>query len=102
MGREKSADSLILIDMAWAILEAIQLVYVRAGGYHRFKQHDAPYRWFSSRYGHECCGLDALNPNIDARLDHDAGQRAAIFEAADRESLRSILQSWPVSRPAHA
>jgi hypothetical protein len=75
------------------------------------KKHDARYRWCVERAGRQCWELDALSPTIlretvaaaiVGRLDLDAWHRADTTEAAERESLRSILDAWPgISRQAH-
>ena len=68
------------------------------------KKRDPRYRWYRDRYGHRCWELDALNPvvlrdrvadAIDARLDHAAWDRAEVVERAERDSLTSILATWP-------
>ena len=68
------------------------------------KKRDPRYRWYLDRYGHRCWELDALNPvvlrdrvsqAIDDRLDHDAWDRAEVVERAERDSLTSILATWP-------
>lgn len=74
------------------------------------KRGDSRYRWFRDGFGTRCWELDALSPvilrdrlkaAIVARLDLDAWHRADIAEAAERESLLSILSTWPgISRQA--
>jgi hypothetical protein len=74
------------------------------------KRHDPRYRWYVNHYGPRCWELDALSPVVlrerveDAiviRLDHEAWLRAAATEAAERDSLTSILSTWPgISRQA--
>ena len=68
------------------------------------KQRDPRFRWYRNRYGPRCWELDALNPvvlrdrvrdAIDDRLDHDAWNRAEMVERAERDSLASILATWP-------
>lgn len=68
------------------------------------KKGDTRYRWFVEQYGPTCWELDALNPAIlrerlgDAirgRLDWEAWERANVAEAAERESLLTILNAWP-------
>jgi hypothetical protein len=76
------------------------------------KKGDSRYPWFM-RYvngDHRCWELDALNPvilrhrveqAIRARLDLDAWRRADVVEAAEKESLTTILNAWPgISRQA--
>ena len=72
---------------------------------------DPRFEWFVARYGRRCWELDALNPTIlrDAVesaiatwLDGHAWLRAGVAEEAERESLITILDSWPgISRQAH-
>jgi hypothetical protein len=68
------------------------------------KRRDPRYRWFRDRYGSRCWELDALSPvvlrdrveqAIVDRLDEGAWNRAEVAEAAERESLTSILNAWP-------
>lgn len=71
---------------------------------------DPRYDWFVNRYGQRCWELDALSPVtlraaldafIRARLDPAAWRRAATTEAAEIESLSTILNAWPgISRQA--
>jgi hypothetical protein len=65
---------------------------------------DPRYRWYVSNYGPDCWELDALSPvilrdrleqAIVDRLDLDAWERADVVEKAERESLTSILSTWP-------
>jgi hypothetical protein len=67
------------------------------------KHRDPRYRWYRERYGTRCWELDALSPvilrdrvaqAIEDRLDHEAWERAAIAEKAERESLTNILNTW--------
>ncbi len=74
------------------------------------KTNDPRYRWFVNGYGPTCWELDALSPvilrerveqAILARLDVAAWQRAGVSEAAECESLSTILDAWPgISRQA--
>jgi hypothetical protein len=68
------------------------------------KRHDPRYRWFRDHYGSRCWELDALSPvvlrhrveeAITDHLDEEAWNRAEVAEAAERESLTSILNAWP-------
>lgn len=67
------------------------------------KAKDPRYKWFVERYGRQCWELDALSPVIlreridDAilsRLDVDAWNHAISIEAAERESMSGILNTW--------
>ncbi|MFB3855008.1 MAG: hypothetical protein ACE148_14455 [Vicinamibacterales bacterium] len=68
------------------------------------KRGDPRYRWFVERYGTTCWELDAMSPvdlrervedAIVRRLDRDAWRRAEVTEAAEIESISSILSRWP-------
>jgi hypothetical protein len=68
------------------------------------KRKDPRYDWYVRRYGRHCWELDALSPvhlrqrveeAIVSRIDLDAWGRAEAVEAAERESLITILGSWP-------
>jgi hypothetical protein len=67
------------------------------------KKKDTRYRWFVSNYGNRCWELDAMDPNdlranienaIMARIEPKAWKRCATVNAAEQESLRTILQKW--------
>jgi hypothetical protein len=74
------------------------------------KRGDPRYGWFRAHYGGTCWELDALSPpllrlrveaSIVYQLDLAAWSRAEITEAAECESLASILDAWPgISRQA--
>jgi hypothetical protein len=68
------------------------------------KRGDPRYRWYVDGYGSRCWELDALSPvvlrqrveqEILERLDITAWARAEVVERAERESLSSILSTWP-------
>jgi hypothetical protein len=68
------------------------------------KRRDPRFAWYVRRYGRRCWELDALNPvvlrgeveaAIRVRLDLSAWRRAERTEAAERESLVTILNGWP-------
>jgi len=73
------------------------------------KSKDPRYKWFRRRYGRRCWELDALSPvtlrkRIEAEilsvLDMEAWNHAVSVEAAETESMASILNAWPsISRP---
>jgi hypothetical protein len=67
------------------------------------KKKDPRYKWFIRNYGHHCWELDALDPNdlralvenaIKANIEPIAWKRCAVVERAERESLRTVLDSW--------
>ncbi|NCQ35291.1 hypothetical protein GW813_09540 [bacterium] len=67
------------------------------------KSKDPRYKWFVDRYGNHCWELDALSPVILRQrvddeifdlLDVDTWNRAIEVEAAERESMQSILGTW--------
>lgn len=68
------------------------------------KAKDPRFGWYRIRYGLRCWELDALSPvilrdrveqAIVDRLDLDAWKRAEVAETAERDSLTSILNTWP-------
>lgn len=68
------------------------------------KRQDPRWAWYVKTYGPKCWELDALSPvvlrqrvenAIVSRLDLEAWQRAEVTEAAERESLMTILSTWP-------
>ncbi len=74
------------------------------------KVNDKRYAWFVENYGHRCWEVDALSPvvlrervgeAIACMLDIGAWDRATEVEAAEKESMRSILGVWKsISMPA--
>jgi hypothetical protein len=67
------------------------------------KRGDTRYPWFVRNYGDRCWELDALDPNdlralveqaIQAEIEPTAWKRCADVEKAERESLRTVLDSW--------
>jgi hypothetical protein len=67
------------------------------------KKGDPRYGWFVENYGDRCCELDALDPNdlratvdeaIRAEIEPNAWERCEIVEKAERESPRTVLDSW--------
>lgn len=94
---------------------ALTPAHVKAGDLPSFaadeKRRDPRYAWYVRNYGRRCWELDALSPvilrreveeAITRRIDVAAWHRAETAEAAECESLRSILATWPgISRQAH-
>lgn len=74
------------------------------------KGKDPRYKWFTERYGHRCWEVDALSPvvlrerveaEILALLDADKWNHAVGIEAAEIESMQSVLGTWKsISRQA--
>jgi hypothetical protein len=69
----------------------------------RDKRKDPRYRWFRSNYGDCCWELDALEPNqlrdcvervIVKLIEPTAWQRCEVVNAAEQESLKTILEKW--------
>jgi hypothetical protein len=67
------------------------------------KKDDKRYEWFVRNYGKRCWELDALDPRdlrtlvetaIKAEIEPAAWRRCAVVEKAERESLRTVLDSW--------
>jgi hypothetical protein len=67
------------------------------------KKKDPRYRWFRNNHGDRCWELDAMDPNdlrdcveqeIVRLIEPTAWQRCEIVNAAEEESLKSILAKW--------
>jgi hypothetical protein len=67
------------------------------------KKKDTRHDWFVHQFGDRCWELDALDPNvlrnlvegaIQDEIEPSSWQRCAIVERAERESLRTVLDSW--------
>jgi hypothetical protein len=70
------------------------------------KRKDSRYRWFCANYGTQCWELDAMDPNalrdcvereIKKLIEPVAWQRCVAVNAAEQESLKTILETWGVS-----
>lgn len=67
------------------------------------KRGDTRYKWFMEHYGDECWELDAMSP-VDLRerveqcivneIDQEAWERSAKCEAAEQDSLKTVLDAW--------
>jgi hypothetical protein len=67
------------------------------------KRKDPRYRWFVERHGTECWELDAMDPRnlraiveqaIRGEIEPTAWARCETVNAAEKESLRTILSNW--------
>jgi hypothetical protein len=67
------------------------------------KRKDPRYRWFRANYGDRCWELDAMDPNdlrdcvgdaIKELIEPTAWKRCEAVNAAEQESLRTIIQKW--------
>jgi hypothetical protein len=67
------------------------------------KRKDPRFKWFCSRYGDRFWELDAMDPNdlrecveeaIKEQIEPEAWARCEIVNAAEKESLQTILGSW--------
>jgi hypothetical protein len=67
------------------------------------KKKDPRYRWFIRNYGKRCWEVDAMDPNdlrdcveqaIEGLIEPKAWERCEIVNAAEQESLKSILKKW--------
>jgi hypothetical protein len=67
------------------------------------KEKDPRYQWFKDNYGQECWELDAMDPNalrdcvegaIKELIEPVAWARCEVVNAAEQDSLRTILQGW--------
>jgi hypothetical protein len=93
---------------------ALTHAHVSAGNLPAFeaadKRNDTRYAWFLREHGRRCWELDALSPDvlrdeveaaIVQHIDREAWDRATTAEAAECESLTTILNAWPgISRQA--
>jgi hypothetical protein len=70
------------------------------------KRTDSRYRWFVERYGTKCWELDAMNPNdlrdrveeaIQEYIDWDIWERCELTEAAEKESIRTVVGKMIIS-----
>ena len=67
------------------------------------KRKDPRYKWFRSNFGDRCWELDAMDPNdlrdcvereIVRLIEPVAWQRCEVVNAAEQESLKTILEKW--------
>jgi hypothetical protein len=67
------------------------------------KRKDPRYKWFVANYGRHCWELDAMDPNdlrdcvereIVNLIEPVAWRRCEVVNAAEQESLRTILDGW--------
>lgn len=67
------------------------------------KKADTRYPWFVEKYGDRCWEIDAMDPNalrdcvskaILKLIDVVAWGRCELINAAEQESLKTVLQSW--------
>jgi hypothetical protein len=67
------------------------------------KKDDPRYNWFVTNFGSRCWELDAMDPNdlracverqIKKLIEPVAWKRCEIINKAERESLRTVLDSW--------
>jgi hypothetical protein len=73
------------------------------------KHKDPRYGWFVRSYGRQCWELDAMDPNdlracvkreIKKQIERVAWKRCEIINAAEQDSLRSVLRRWEVFHEA--
>jgi hypothetical protein len=67
------------------------------------KRKDPRYRWFVERYGERCWEIDAMDPRdlrecteraIKELIEPTAWARCEMVNAAELESLQTILTNW--------
>jgi hypothetical protein len=67
------------------------------------KRKDPRAPWFRKNYGQLCWELDAMDPNhlrsrveeeIQKHIEPEAWERCRVIDAAERESLRHVLDKW--------
>jgi hypothetical protein len=94
-------------DGEHVILKRVALVREDLAGLPSFpatdKIRDTRYKWFVKNYGDRCWELDALDPNdlrarveaaIAEHIEPEAWNRCKVVEAAEQDSLRTILTGW--------
>jgi hypothetical protein len=92
-------------------LRRIALLPEQLGGLPSFpasdKKKDTRHDWFVDQFGNQCWELDALDPNvlrdlveeaINGEIEPDAWEHCAVIEQAEKESLRTVLDSWKGGR----
>jgi hypothetical protein len=71
------------------------------------KRKDPRYRWFRANYGEQCWELDAMDPNalrdcvekeIKELIEPTAWERCMTVNAAEQESLQTVLGKWGKER----
>jgi hypothetical protein len=67
------------------------------------KRKDPRYRWFVENHGTQCWEIDAMDPNdlrdcvereIEALIEPEAWERCEVVNAAEQQSLKTILEKW--------
>jgi hypothetical protein len=89
------------------VVVRIALSLAQVGGLPSFpladKQNDPRHAWFKRHYGRRCWELDAMDPNhlrdcveqeIRKLIEPVAWERCEVVNAAEQESLRTILKNW--------
>jgi hypothetical protein len=92
-------------------LRRIALTFPQTRGLPSFqasdKRKDPRYKWFRSNYGEECWELDAMDPNdlrdcvereIVKLIEPEAWRRCEVVNAAEQDSLRTVLDKWGTAR----
>jgi hypothetical protein len=73
------------------------------------KRKDPRYKWFVRNFGHRCWELDAMDPNalracikreIKKLIEPVAWKRREVVNRAERESMRTVLDSWKAQHSA--
>ena len=107
MSERDLPDRLAKYDGDHVGLERIALLRTQLEGLPSFpasdKSKDPRYDWFVRQFGNRCWELDAFDPNdlracvgeaIESEIEPVAWKRCAVSEKAERESLRTVLDSW--------
>jgi hypothetical protein len=89
------------------VLRRISLTRAQVRGLPSFpaadKRKDPRYRWFVENHGNQCWEIDAMDPNdlrdcveseIEALIEPEAWERCEVVNAAEQESLKTILENW--------
>jgi hypothetical protein len=107
MSEEDLPNRLANYDGAHVKLRRIALTQKQTSGLESFpatdKKKDTRYPWFIRNYGKKCWELDAMDPNdlrrcvereIKKLIDPVAWQRCEVVNAAEFDSLQTVLQGW--------
>jgi hypothetical protein len=106
-GHDELGESLLRVKLRRIALTRGQVAYEGDDLLPSFpatdKKKDPRYRWFRANYGDRCWELDAMDPNdlrdcveaeIQALIEPVAWERCELINAAEQESLKTILGKW--------
>jgi hypothetical protein len=107
MSEEDLPNRLVKYDGDHVNLQRIALTRAQIRGLPSFpatdKKKDTRYKWFVEHHGARCWELDAMDPNdlrdcveeaIKEWIEPKAWKRCEIVNAAEQESLKTVLKGW--------